>query len=184
MRSDLTPYNNGSVWDFMSEVEKALDEVWRTPQTKNRMGSAAFTPAVDVHESEDSYLLSFDVPGIPREAIKIDAQNGRLTVSGERSHVETANDKLYKRVERSFGRFERSFQLPKDIDDAKIQARYENGVLEVMLPKAEVAKPRSIQIEAEKGGLFSRFLKGKDVNSNSQKTEDSEKQSFTPPAKH
>jgi HSP20 family protein len=182
MPRDLTTYSTGSVWDFMSEVERALDDVWR-PQARGKM-MATFTPAVDVHETDDAYLLSLDVPGIPQNDIKIAAQDGRLTISGERSHVDTSGDKFFKRVERNFGRFERSFQLPKDVNEGKIQARYDNGVLEVMLPKAEVSKPRPIQIEAEKGGLFSRILKGKNVNSNSQSTESQEKQASTAPEKH
>lgn len=157
MARELTHYNTGSVWDFMSDVERALNEVWQAPQIKKSM-SSAFTPAVDVHETEDSYLLSLDVPGIPQEAIKIEAHDGRLTISGERSSLNTSDEKHFKRVERSFGRFERSFQLPQNVDQTKIQARYENGVLEVMVPKAELAKPKSISIESQKGGLFSKML--------------------------
>jgi HSP20 family protein len=111
-----------------------------------------------VHETDDSYLLSLDVPGIPQENIKVEANDGRLTISGERSSFNSENGDLFRRVERSFGKFERSFQLPQNVDQDKIQARYENGVLEVMVPKAEVAKPKSIQIESQKGGLFSRAL--------------------------
>jgi HSP20 family protein len=146
MSRDMTTYGKGSVWDFMSEVEKALDDVWRSPQSRNE-GVSGFTPAVDVHETDGAYLVSMDVPGIPQSAIKIDSQNGRLTVSGERSHAEKKDDKMFQRIERSFGRFERSFQLPKDVNEGKIQAHYENGVLEITLPKVELAKPRSIQIE-------------------------------------
>jgi len=148
MSRDLTTYGSGSVWDFMSEVERALDEVWRAPQGR-KDGTSAFTPAVDVHETDNAYLVSIDVPGVPQDAIKIDSQNGRLTVSGERTHTEKKDDKMFQRIERSFGRFERSFQLPKDVNEGKIQAHYENGVLEITLPKLELAKPRSISIEAK-----------------------------------
>jgi HSP20 family protein len=171
MSRDLTKYSNtGSVWDFMSEVERALDDVWRTPQNRKISANTAFTPAVDVHETDDSYLLSLDVPGIPQQNIKIESNDGRLTISGERSSYNTENNQHFKRVERSFGTFERSFQLPQNVDQEKIQARYENGVLEVMVPKAEMAKPKSIHIESEKGGLFSKLL-GKDSKAQEKKPE-------------
>lgn len=170
MARELTHYNTGSVWDFMSDVERALNEVWQAPQSRKAL-SAAFTPAVDVHETDDSYLLSLDVPGIPQEAIKIEANDGRLTISGERSSFNTTDEKHFKRVERSFGSFERSFQLPQNVDQAKIQARYENGVLEVMVPKAEIAKPKSISIESQKGGLFSRMIGKKSEKDKAPTTE-------------
>jgi len=131
-----------------------------------------FTPAVDVHETSDYYLISVDVPGIAQKDVHVSLTNGRLTVSGERRFEERKDEKMFKRFERSYGRFERSFQLPHDIDDTKVQASCENGVLEVMIPKSEVAKPRSIHIDTEKGGLFSRLLGQKNVDSNSKRTED------------
>src|SRR6185503_4483718 len=136
MPRELVNYSPNSVWDFMHEMERAFDDLWSTPQTESLTRKAgAFTPAVDVREIEDCYLVCMDVPGIPRSDIKINVQNGRLTVSGERSQEEKNEDKKFKRIERSFGSFERTFQLPQDVNADKVQARYENGVLEIMLPK-------------------------------------------------
>lgn len=163
MRKDLSPYTGrGSVWDFMSEMEKAFDDIWSTngaptPQIRKPV-AARFVPAVDLHETDDFYLLSVDVPGMSEKDIQIDVHDGRLTLRGERKFEHREDQKGYHRFEKSYGSFERSFQLPSDVKEDKIQARYENGVLEVMVPKAEKEKPRSIQVETSKGNLFSRLL--------------------------
>lgn len=164
MRRQLTSYRQQDpMFDFMSEVQRAMDDFWQTPRTAAAEVAPSFTPAVDLHETSDFYLVSLDVPGVQQKDIKIDVEQGRLTISGERSRTDRENTALFKRFERSYGSFARSFQLPQNVNQEKIQARFENGVLEVMIPKAEVAKPRSIAIESEKGGLFSGLLGRKNV---------------------
>jgi HSP20 family protein len=149
----------------MSEMEKVFDDLWRTPSAGAAISPArsTFTPAVDLRETDDFFLVSVDLPGVNPKDIHVDIQDGRLSISGERMREEKREEKGFRRFERSYGGFERSFQLPANVDEAKIQARCENGVLEVMLPKSEVAKPRQVQINAEKGGLFSRVLGQKNV---------------------
>lgn len=155
-----TMYRRENVWDFMSDVEKAFDELWRQPGSTTSTADIAprFTPPVDLHESDDGYLISVDLPGVNEKDIKIDVSNGRLSISGERTHERREEGKGFRRFERAHGRFERAFQLPQDVNQEKIQARFENGVLEVLVPKTEVAKPRSIQVETQKGGLFSKLI--------------------------
>jgi len=166
MRKDLTPFTGrGSVWDFMSEMEKAFDDLWgnEAQGQGRRPASPRFVPAVDLHESEDFYLLSVDVPGMSDKDIQINVHQGRLTLRGERKFEHREDQKGFHRFEKSYGNFERSFQLPSDVKEDKIQARYENGVLEVMVPKAEKEKPRNIQVETSKGNLFSRLLSRTDA---------------------
>lgn len=176
----ITPYRSqNSLWDFMSEVEKAFDEMWQpatasstaTTGTTPARRTEAFTPAVDLHESKDFYLVSLDLPGVPEKDIKIDVEKGRLTVSGERVRETKSEEGLFRRFERSYGPFERTFALPQNVAQDKIQARFENGVLEILIPKAELAKPTSISINKEKGGLFSRLIN----NGEKSETEASEK---------
>lgn len=173
----ITPYrtSTNSLWDFMSEVERAFDQAWQTSDNSNALDRQSFkqtfAPAVDLHETSENFLISIDLPGIDQKDIKIDVEKGRLTVSGERTREEKKDEGMFKRYERSYGSFVRSFQLPQNIDDEKIQARTENGVLEILVPKAEIAKPRSVQIQNGKGGLFSKLL-GSDKKTVEEKSED------------
>ncbi|MBF0414532.1 MAG: Hsp20/alpha crystallin family protein [Magnetococcales bacterium] len=102
---------------------------------------------VDIREDENQIILKADVPGMEQKDIRVNVDNGHLTISGERRFDDEAHKDNYQRVERPFGRFSRTFQLTNTTDIAKIQASYKNGVLEVTLPKLEEAKPRAIQVQ-------------------------------------
>lgn len=161
MRS-VSVYRNrpNSLWDFMNEFERAFDTAWSGKDSEGQLTSGmVFNPAVDVDEEENHYLISVDLPGVKEKDIKVDVHLGQLTISGERSFESKKKDKNEGRFyERSFGKFKRSFSLPTEVDADQIQARFENGVLEVYVPKAAKAQPKSIKIESGKGGLFSRLL--------------------------
>ena len=107
---------------------------------------AAWVPPVDIHEEKDRIVITAELPGFKENEISITTENGMLTVSGERKFESEENGKNYTRVERSYGRFARSFSLPNNVDREKIQARFENGLLQVELSKREDAKPRTIKI--------------------------------------
>lgn len=165
----LSVYNRPhSLWDLMSEVERAFDSAWTGKSLRESAPFSSFTPAVDVEEAESHYLISVDLPGVKEKDIKVDVHLGQLTISGER-RFESEHQKSEGRFyERAFGKFKRSFTLPKEVNADGIQARFENGVLEVFVPKAEKAQPKSIKIESGKGGLFSRLLGEKDSSSSSE----------------
>lgn len=149
-----------SLWDFMSELENAFDSSWNqkgTGRSENRE-LTRFIPSVDVAEGSDHYLLSVDLPGMSEKDIKIDVHMGTLSLSGERVHEHKKENGDLKMFERSFGQFKRSFTLPTDVETEKIQARFENGVLEIFIPKTAKAQPKSVAIETSKGGLFSRLI--------------------------
>jgi HSP20 family protein len=156
-----------SIWNYLADMDRAFEGFWDTPRTLEDQ-APTFAPAVDVHETNDNYILSLDVPGLKESDVKIDVQDSRLTISGERKAEKTENDKSFRRFERTYGRFERSFQLPQEADAQGIKAAMENGVLEILIPKKEVSKPRAVEIEAKKGGLFSRLVGKKET----PKTED------------
>jgi HSP20 family protein len=107
---------------------------------------AAWVPPVDIHEEKDRIVITAELPGFRENEISITTENGMLSVSGERKFEKEENGKNYHRVERSYGRFARSFSLPNNVDREKIQAKFENGLLQVELPKREDAKPRTIKI--------------------------------------
>jgi HSP20 family protein len=111
--------------------------------------SSTWLPAVDVWETEDELVLSFDLPGISEDKIAVELDDNVLTVSGERERTtEHSSDRFY-RFERRFGTFSRSVTLPAGVDEKDIQAHYANGVLEVRVPKPEEPKPKRIQIGSQ-----------------------------------
>mgnify|MGYP001247390040 FL=1 len=108
--------------------------------------SAVWSPMVDIVEDEDKYQLSFDLPGMKKEDIRMNFIEGTLKISGERMAMEEKTDSTCHRVERLSGKFYRSFNFPTQVNSDKISARYEDGVLTVTVPKAEEVKPRQISI--------------------------------------
>ena len=111
-------------------------------------GVAAWSPAVDVKESEKEMRLEIELPGIKPEEVELTAENGVLTIRGEKrsERKEGEDESRYHLVERSYGSFMRSFQLPQGLDESKIEADYNHGILTVHIPKAALPQPRKIQI--------------------------------------
>ncbi len=107
----------------------------------------AFQPACDVEETNQEYRILMDLPGVPKESVTIQIEDQQLLVSGSRQRETENSDKDLHFVERAFGTFERRFTLPKDIDAARVNAQYREGVLTLTLPKSESAKPRKIPIQ-------------------------------------
>jgi HSP20 family protein len=105
-----------------------------------------WAPAVDLVEREDSLVLKADLPGMSEEDVQIEVRDSVLTISGERKSEHDEKENGYYRVERSYGRFSRSLQLPHGVDAAGIGASFDQGVLEVTIPKPEERKPRRIEI--------------------------------------
>jgi HSP20 family protein len=115
-----------------------LDGPGRGPQT--------WVPALDVWETDEDVVYSFDLPGIPEDKISIEVADGTLTISAEREKREEVADERYYRFERRFGTFTRAIGLPQGVDESKIAASYRDGVLEVRVPKPEEQKPRKIAL--------------------------------------
>jgi HSP20 family protein len=109
--------------------------------------SRPWTPAVDIYETENELVLKADVPDIDPKHVGIQLENGTLTLKGERKFEDQKNGKGFHRIERSYGKFVRAFSLPDTVDGDKVKADYKNGVLTITLPKKEVAKPRTINVE-------------------------------------
>lgn len=105
-----------------------------------------FVPSIDISETEDQFLISAELPGMKKEDITISLENGRLSISGERNIKSEENGKKYHRVETSYGSFERSFQLPDNVDEESISASYENGLLDISIQKNEQEVKKQIEI--------------------------------------
>lgn len=103
-------------------------------------------PAVDITETENEYRFVAEVPGLEKNDIKLSLENNVLSINGEKKNELKQEGRDYHRVERSYGKFERSFRLPREVKSDSISAKYDNGLLTVTVPKAEEAKPREISI--------------------------------------
>jgi HSP20 family protein len=105
-----------------------------------------WAPALDVWETPSEVVYAFDLPGIPEDAISIEVKDETLTVSADREKTQETDENGFYRFERRYGTFARAVGLPQGIDQDHIAARYENGVLEVRVPKPEEQKPRKIEL--------------------------------------
>lgn len=109
------------------------------------MTTGSWAPPVDVAEDSERIHVKVEVPGMEEKDLRVNYEDGLLTVSGERQ-FENREDRNYHRIERAYGSFVRTFSLPRSVDAAKIVASYRNGVLEIEIPKKEESKPKQIQI--------------------------------------
>ncbi len=134
---------------LQNEMNRLFNTVFDTPAPGNGGTLRRWVPAMDLVESVDHFVLRADLPGMSEEDIKIEFEDGTLTVSGERRAEHEEREEGYYRVERAFGAFSRSLTLPKGIDAEGVTANFDRGVLEVRIPKPEERKPRRIEIAGQ-----------------------------------
>ncbi len=116
-------------------------------QTWPLSGDSGFVPAVDVYEADHGFVFVADLPGLKREDVELTIEDNVLTLSGTRTFGEDVQEDAYRRLERSYGRFSRHFTLPNNIDAAKVDATFKDGVLEIRVPKSEAARSRKVEIQ-------------------------------------
>lgn len=104
-------------------------------------------PAVDIRETDEAFTFIVELPGVSKDEIEITLEDKVLTLGGERSWEEDENENSYRRIERSYGSFRRSFTLPRDVDSNRIEAVSKDGVLTVVVPKAPESRPQKIEIQ-------------------------------------
>jgi HSP20 family protein len=112
-------------------------------------GQDVFSPAVDVHETDDKIVVAAELPGVDPKALEIKVEGDSLWISGERKQENEEKTKSYHRVERWYGRFERQLTLPAGADPEKVDAAYKNGVLTIEVAKKEEAKAKTIQVKVK-----------------------------------
>ena len=115
-------------------------------ETEQEYNNAVWMPLTDVSEDENKYYLKLDLPGIKKEDVKINYHNGQLAISGERKQESEEKTVKYHRVERTFGKYFRSFTLPEKIKENEIDAEFNNGQLRITIPKSEEARNRQIEV--------------------------------------
>jgi HSP20 family protein len=106
-----------------------------------------FVPSIDISETNDGFEVTAELPGINKDNIDVSLDNGRLTISGERKFEEKEEGKTYHRVETRYGSFNRSFQLPDNVDEDSINAKYENGLLHISIKKTEDKVKKQIEVK-------------------------------------
>ena len=140
-------------WDPFRDILTLQDRLNRTLfEPYSRVASpesvSGWFPLVDIHDDADRVILRAEVPGIAQEDIEVQVESGTLTIRGEKKQENETDTDGTHRVERFYGSFSRSFVLPATVDAERVSATCRNGVLELMIPKAETAKPRKIKVQA------------------------------------
>ena len=144
-------------WEPAREIESLQQEVNRLfgsffdVQPSRMRAAAQWMPAMDLVETDDHFVLTADLPGVRPEDVKITVEDDVLTVSGERKLARESREGGVHRVERASGQFSRSLTLPAGVDAQQVQARFEQGVLEVRIPKPQGQKPHKVEISVEPG---------------------------------
>jgi HSP20 family protein len=134
---------------MQNEMNRLFNTFFDSPTPSNGGGQGVarrWIPAMDVVETDDHFVLRADLPGLAENDVQIEVEDSVLTISGERKSEHEQRNEGYYRVERSFGSFSRSLTLPEGVDADGIQGSFDNGVLEVRIPKPEQHKPRKVQI--------------------------------------
>jgi HSP20 family protein len=142
-------------WHVVNRLHQTLDQVFNNHFSNDTLASpeassspsVSWVPRVDIHEEKDRFVVLADVPGVEPKDIDITAENGVLTVRGERRAEKRETENGYERVERVSGAFLRRFTLPEGANTESIKAKQTNGVLEVTIPKTPAVQPRRISIE-------------------------------------
>ena len=137
-------------FDPFREIKELENRIFQNyvPAVQNDKGINAFTPSVNTREDEKAYYIEVDLPGVKKEDIKVDIKDNTLTISGERKFKEEVKEEDYYKIETSIGKFSRTFSLPEDADVENIDAKSENGVLEIVIPKVKKeASVKTIEVK-------------------------------------
>ena len=108
-----------------------------------------WAPAVDIEEKDGKYLVKADLPGLKKKDIHVELHDGYLTLKGERKSKHEEKKENYRRIERTYGSFQRSFRVPEGVTEKDINAKYHDGVLELSIPAPKVEKPKAIEVKVE-----------------------------------
>ena len=139
-------------WDPFREMEDVFDRYSKALSWPRLGGSEIMTggdwaPRVDIAETEKEFIIKAEVPEVKKEEVKISVDNGILSIRGERKQEKEEKGKKFHRVERYYGSFTRSFTLPDNVDETKIEASFKDGMLNIQIPKSEKSKPKAIDVK-------------------------------------
>src|ERR1700732_3565191 len=132
--------------DRMNRINRLFRESYSPEAPEEALTTTNFAPPVDIYEDEHSITLKLEVPGIDEKDIDVRIENNTLTVHGERKIEKEEKEENFRRVERQYGSFTRSFTLPSTVDHENVQASYDKGILKISLAKKAEAKPKQIKV--------------------------------------
>jgi len=146
-RPELSAWQGvGPLTDLRDEIDR-LFESPLTELTRTSQLLSGWTPAVDLFEDKDNFILRAELPGMKKDDIELSFRDGSLSISGERKAEDKYQDAEVYRAERFFGRFQRTITVPAPVSADKIKAQFKDGILTVTLPKTEEAKPKHIEVK-------------------------------------
>ncbi len=142
-------------WDpfrEMSSLQERMNRLLadyrtRSPFGEEEMAQGAWIPAVDIYETKESIVLNVELPGVTKEDLALEVKDSTLTIKGEKKLEKDVKEENFHRMERTYGSFTRAFTLPSTVQQDKVKAKFRDGILEIMLPKAEEAKPKQIKVD-------------------------------------
>ena len=143
----LVRWFGGDVYNRMERMQREMNRLWSAAWIPSQ-GYANVFPPINIYDDGESYIARAEMPGVKTGDIDITVTGKTLTLRGKRTIELAGKDETYHRRERSAGEFRRAFDLPEQVDGEKVQANFTNGVLEILLPRAEQAKERKVQVSA------------------------------------
>ena len=141
--------NTLSIWNPIHEMDELFHNRLASVLGGEGAQSVAWSPVVDIEETELNYLIRAELPGLSKEKVKVTVEDGVLTLSGERDLERKVEGKTFHHIERSHGTFTRSFTLPEKAEAESVSANYKDGLLEIRVAKSEEALPKSIEVRVE-----------------------------------
>jgi HSP20 family protein len=145
----LTRLERWDPFDELTTLRNRMDRLW-SRMTEEEPALANWSPTSDVIETKDDIVIKAELPGIDAKDVDVQIENGVLSIQGQRNAEKETEDNGFRRIERAYGSFFRSFVLPPNVEAEQIAATFVNGVLEVRMPKKEEAKPRAIKVDVKK----------------------------------
>ena len=137
------------LFSIHNEMERLFDHWYRPTRYRTEGENLDWLPVVDILEAKEHVEIRAEVPGLSEKAVQVSVTDDVLTLKGEKKRESEENDQKYHRVERSYGRFQRSFTLPANLNPEDIKAKFTNGVLTVSIPKVKEVQPKEVQISVE-----------------------------------
>ena len=139
-------------WDPFREIEDVFDRYskglsWPRFGSKEIMTRGDWAPRVDIVETEKEFIIKAEIPDVKKEEVKITVDNGVLSIKGERKQEKEEKGKKFHRVERYYGSFTRSFTLPDNVDETKVEASFKDGMLNLQIPKSKKSNPKAIEVK-------------------------------------